>query len=169
MNDGKFAQTSDQTSARPRARYACLGCRKSKRRCNGIPNQRECSECRKKGRDCNFSVCPMCLNKNENKINDICDNCLSKSMQQDFDNFQMESEIYNGYEDSISYDDIFTYDASPSSYSSLPQFYNDAYQQIYVNEFLNQNEIHGPGHSSSQVYQNDVFEAGVNNSGGCTI
>ncbi|CAG8462279.1 13223_t:CDS:2 [Dentiscutata heterogama] len=129
MENGEFAQISDQKMARPRARYACFSCKKSKRRCDGIPNQRECSECKKKRRDCSFSVCPMCHNKNKNNINDICDNCYSKSMQR---NFQMEYEIYNGicYEDGISYNDTFTYAASSSPYSSLPQFYDNFFASL---------------------------------------
>ncbi|KAF0501848.1 hypothetical protein F8M41_019949 [Gigaspora margarita] len=176
MKNGEFNQTSNQKCARPRARYACFGCRKSKRRCDGIPNQRECSECRGKKRACNFSVCPNCLNKNEKNINCICDNCLSKSKQQDFDNFQMgnitapslvndtyEDEIYNGvngYEDGIPYDVIFTYDASPNSYIGLPQFYADVGQQTYRNDFLDQYEIHEinfTSYSFPQVYRCDIF------------
>ncbi|CAG8708503.1 17467_t:CDS:2 [Gigaspora rosea] len=158
---------SDQKWARSRTRYACSGCKKSKRRCDGTPSQRDCSECIKKNQTCIFSVCPRCLNKNKDCI---CANCLSDVEPQDFDDFQMgnisfpsfvndiyKNEIYNGidgYGNDIIYDDIFTYDASQSPYSSLPQLYSDLEQEVYWNGFVNQNEIYGinfPFHSFVQV------------------
>ncbi|CAG8659608.1 43291_t:CDS:2, partial [Gigaspora margarita] len=136
---------SDQNWERSRTRYACLGCKKSKRRCDGTPSQRDCSECIKKQQPCIFSVCPRCLNKNNENINCICANCLNDIESQNFDDFQMgniafpsfvtdiyKNEIYNSIDDygnDIIYDDIFTYDASQSPYSSSPQPYSDLEQE----------------------------------------
>ncbi|CAG8640129.1 1048_t:CDS:2, partial [Cetraspora pellucida] len=169
MNNEEFAQIP---RSRPRALHACLDCKRKKRRCNGVPYQTSCSECRGKRR-CIFPVCPSCLKKNKDNTNNICNNCIQRyfdmvsSLVNEDDSY--ECKIYNGvdgYEDCIPYGVTSTNDVNQSSCNDNVTFSNDSLQfydvgqEVCDNEFLNQYEAVGndfhDDNFEQEIYGNDI-------------